>query len=123
MIRLFAYRRKAFDEPFDGIVYVVMVGMGFATLENIGYVLQHGMGTGILRIFLSVPAHATFAILMGDHLGLAKFDAANIKKIFIPGCFLAGYFSWHVRLFFIFGQYYFACCRCNYFVYCGHTII
>ncbi|MBC7509686.1 MAG: PrsW family intramembrane metalloprotease [Ferruginibacter sp.] len=80
MIRLFAYRRKAFDEPFDGIVYVVMVGMGFATLENIGYVLQHGMGTGILRMFLSVPAHATFAILMGYHLGLAKFDAANRKK-------------------------------------------
>ena len=48
-LRFVPYRRKSFDDPFDGIVYAVMVGMGFATLENIGYVLQHGFGTGILR--------------------------------------------------------------------------
>ncbi len=79
-IRIVPYRRRAFDDPFDGIVYAVMVGMGFATLENIGYVLQHGFATGILRMFLSVPAHATFAVLMGYHMGLAKFDPANRKK-------------------------------------------
>ena len=77
MVRYFAYRRKAFDDPFDGIIYAVMVSMGFATLENIGYVSQHGMATGIVRMFLSVPAHATFAVLMGYQLGLAKFDSKN----------------------------------------------
>lgn len=80
MIRFFGYRRKSFDEPFDGIVYAVMVGMGFATLENIGYVYQNGIGTGILRMFLAVPAHATFAIIMGYYIGLAKFDATNRAK-------------------------------------------
>ena len=79
-LRFVPYRRKSFDDPFDGIVYSVMVGMGFATLENIGYVLQHGMGTGILRMFLSVPAHGTFAVLMGYYIGLAKFDQARRKK-------------------------------------------
>ena len=79
-LRFVPYRRKYFDDPFDGIVYAVMVGMGFATLENIGYVLQHGMGTGILRMFLSVPAHGTFAVLMGYYIGLAKFDQARRKK-------------------------------------------
>jgi RsiW-degrading membrane proteinase PrsW (M82 family) len=74
MVRLFAFKRTAFDDPFDGIVYTVMVGMGFATLENIGYVYENGMATGIVRMFLSVPAHATFAVLMGYHIGLAKFD-------------------------------------------------
>lgn len=83
MLLLFAYRKKSFDEPFDGIVYAVMVGMGFATLENIGYVLQNGMGTGIVRMFLSVPAHATFAVLMGYHVGLAKFDATNKTRHFL----------------------------------------
>lgn len=84
MIRIFGYRRKSFDEPFDGIVYAVIVGMGFATLENIGYVYQNGMATGILRMFLSVPAHATFAVLMGYYMGLAKFDAGNnIKYLFL----------------------------------------
>jgi len=79
-LRFIPYRRKAFDDPFDGILYAVMVGMGFATIENIGYVTQHGLGTGILRMFLSVPAHGTFAVLMGYHIGLAKFDVANRKK-------------------------------------------
>jgi len=80
MVRYFAYRRKAFDDPFDGIVYAVMVSMGFATLENIGYVQLHGFATGIVRMFISVPAHATFGILMGYFLGLAKFNSSN--KIF-----------------------------------------
>ena len=76
-LRFYAYPKKAFDDPFDGIIYAVMVGMGFATLENIGYVMQHGIGTGITRMFLSVPAHATFAVLMGYHAGLAKFHPAK----------------------------------------------
>jgi RsiW-degrading membrane proteinase PrsW (M82 family) len=86
-LRFIPYRRKSFDDPFDGIVYAVMVGMGFATLENIGYVLQHGFGTGILRMFLSVPAHGTFAVLMGYHIGLAKFDPVNRKKYMVLAIF------------------------------------
>ena len=82
-LRLFSFKRKAFDDPFDGIIYAVMVSMGFATLENIGYVTQHGFATGITRMFLSVPAHATFGVLMGYHFGLAKFDPDNRKEYFI----------------------------------------
>ncbi len=77
VLRLYCYPKKAFDDPFDGIMYAVVVSMGFATLENIGYVLEHGIGTGITRMFLSVPAHATFAVLMGYHVGLAKFYPAR----------------------------------------------
>ncbi len=73
MIRWYAYPKKSFDEPFDGIVYAIMTGMGFATFENIGYVLSNGMSTGIIRMFISVPAHAAFAVMMGYYLGLAKF--------------------------------------------------
>lgn len=92
MLRLFAYPRKAFDDPFDGITYAVMVGMGFATLENIGYVLDNGIGTGIVRMFISVPAHGTFAVLMGYHIGLAKFEPAKrrwhmLQAIFWPVLF------------------------------------
>lgn len=85
VLRFFAYTRKAFDDPFDGIVYAVMVGMGFATLENIGYVMAHGIGTGITRMLLSVPAHATFAVLMGYHVGLAKFDPERRNWYFLLG--------------------------------------
>ena len=50
-----------------------MVGMGFATLENVLYVFEYGASTGFLRMFTAVPAHATFAVLMGYFLGKAKF--------------------------------------------------
>lgn len=72
-IRFILFRNRNFNEPFDGIVYAAMVGMGFATLENILYVYQYGIPTGIMRMFTAVPAHACFAILMGYYLGLAKF--------------------------------------------------
>lgn len=72
-IRFILYNNKNFNEPFDGIVYSCMVGMGFATLENILYVFQYGAPTGFIRMFTAVPAHATFAVLMGYFLGKAKF--------------------------------------------------
>ena len=75
MLLWYAYRKKEFDEPFDGIVYAVMVGMGFATVENISYVSQYGLMTGIMRLFMAVPAHASFAIIMGYFMGKARFSA------------------------------------------------
>lgn len=74
IVRYFAQPNKEFNEPFDGIVYAVMVSMGFATLENVLYVLQYGVQTGVIRAFTAVPAHATFAVLMGFFMGKAKFS-------------------------------------------------
>lgn len=73
VIYWFAYRNPNFDEPFDGIVYSVMVGMGFATFENIKYVTHGDLSVAVMRMFTAVPAHATFAIIMGYFLGKAKF--------------------------------------------------
>src|SRR3982751_2904618 len=72
-VRFVLYQNKNFNEPFDGIVYAVMVGMGFAAVENVIYVFQQGFVTGVLRVFTAVPAHATFAVIMGYFLGKAKF--------------------------------------------------
>ena len=72
---VYPYRSRFFNEPMDGIVYAVMVGMGFATLENIMYALQYGLETIVLRAFTAVPAHAAFAVIMGYYFGKAKFEA------------------------------------------------
>jgi RsiW-degrading membrane proteinase PrsW (M82 family) len=69
-----------------------MISMGFATLENIGYVLNYGFKTGIIRMFLSVPSHGAFAVLMGYHVGLAKFDAPRGIQHIIKGLLLAIFF-------------------------------
>ena len=74
-LRLYAYPKDAFNEPMDGIVYAVMVGMGFATLENVLYTFSEngGIATAIGRAFTAVPAHGAFAVMMGAYVGLAKF--------------------------------------------------
>ncbi|WP_299549734.1 YhfC family glutamic-type intramembrane protease [Seonamhaeicola sp.] len=78
IVRYYAQRHTEFNEPFDGIVYAVMVSMGFAATENIFYVLEGGYQTAILRAFTAVPAHATFGILMGYYMGKAKFSKNKV---------------------------------------------
>ncbi|QTE23937.1 PrsW family intramembrane metalloprotease [Polaribacter cellanae] len=78
IVKFYAQRNAAFNEPFDGIVYAVMVSMGFAALENVLYTFQHGAETGLMRAFTAVPAHATFGILMGYFMGRAKFSNNRI---------------------------------------------
>ncbi len=86
-VRFYCYKKDAFNEPFDGITYAVMVSMGFAALENILYVFDNGMGIGIARMFTAVPAHAVFAIIMGYYLGIQKIH--HKKYAGIIGLFLA----------------------------------
>ncbi|WP_147678829.1 PrsW family intramembrane metalloprotease [Algibacter pacificus] len=74
IVRYFAQNRKAFNEAFDGIVYAVMVSMGFAATENIFYVFESGFETAFLRAITAIPAHATFGVLMGYFMGKAKFS-------------------------------------------------
>ncbi|PSL46726.1 protease prsW family protein [Chitinophaga niastensis] len=92
VLLFYAYPKKAFNEPMDGIVYAVMIGMGFATLENIAYVGRFGFSTGVARMFLSVPAHATFAILMGYYTGLAKFIPQKSESLLLRALLVAVFF-------------------------------
>ena len=60
-----AYRSPEFDEVMDGIVYCATAALGFASVENVFYVLSGGVETGILRAILSVPGHGLNGSLMG----------------------------------------------------------
>lgn len=70
---IFIWKSQYFDEYFDGLEYAACVGLGFAGLENIMYVIQGGMGVAIGRAIFAVPAHFFFAIFMGYFFALAKF--------------------------------------------------
>jgi RsiW-degrading membrane proteinase PrsW (M82 family) len=85
------FPRPQFDEPYDGITYSVMIGMGFATLENVMYVLraENGYMVGWLRAFTAVPAHATFAVAMGYFTGLAKFNREKRFSYLVKGLIVA----------------------------------
>ena len=68
------YQHIAFDEPYDGIVYGAGVSLGFATMENILYLLANGVEHAFTRAILPVSSHALFGVIMGYYLGKAKFS-------------------------------------------------
>jgi RsiW-degrading membrane proteinase PrsW (M82 family) len=70
---LLVWRSPSFNDKFDGIVYAVYVSLGFAGVENILYVFESGLQTGLLRMVTAVPAHTIFGITMGFYFGMAKF--------------------------------------------------
>jgi RsiW-degrading membrane proteinase PrsW (M82 family) len=104
-IRGILFRSKHFYKPFDGIVFSVMVGMGFATAENIVYVLNGDGGTAIVRMFTAVPAHAIFGVIMGYFIGEAKVFKSSSGLFSFMGLFFAsfahGYYDFFLFLSFI----------------------
>jgi RsiW-degrading membrane proteinase PrsW (M82 family) len=103
-LRLYAYTSDEFNEPMDGIVYSVLISMGFATLENIFYSLQ-GLPVALARAVTAVPAHASFGVLMGAFVGMAKFLPQQRGQIMFLGVFLAVLFHGLYDFFLLQKQY------------------
>ncbi len=75
-----SFREKHFDSFYDSIVYSTFVSLGFAVFENIMYVFQNGLTTGLLRAVTAIPLHASCGLIMGYFLGLAKQSHINNNK-------------------------------------------
>jgi RsiW-degrading membrane proteinase PrsW (M82 family) len=85
-----AFDSPEFNEPMDGIVYCSAASLGFASLENIFYVVGTGsVAVGIARAVLSVPGHAFMGVLMGYWVGKAKMEPENKDKYIMVGFLLA----------------------------------
>lgn len=80
MLWVLVSKNPYFDEKFDGMLYAVCVGMGFATLENIDYVVVkggiHWNEIAAIRAVLAVPMHYGCAVIMGYRYSMAKFNPA-----------------------------------------------
>ena len=114
-----SYHSKSVNRSYDLVIYSVMVSLGFAFFENIIYIFQFGITTGLIRDFLSVPGHAMFGAFMGYYLGKCKYHSSksnHIRKIFylilsilIPSLFHATFDfllsvnnPWYMVIFFVF---------------------
>ena len=97
MMRGFLYKRKAFNEPYDGIMYMVMIGMGFAAIENLLYVFGQpsygeSLAVGGWRAITSIPAHGVFAVMMGFFAGKAKYTRSGASILLLSGLAMAVFF-------------------------------
>lgn len=94
-VYLFAYHNREFDEPMDGIVYATSSALGFASIENLIYllpitILPVFLFTGFFRAIFSVPGHALFSVMWGYSLGIAKFRPPGKRYMIIAGGLLLG---------------------------------
>jgi len=101
----YSYRQDFFNEPLDGIIYTMMIGMGFASVENIIYAQKFGMETVLVRSLTAVPAHAVFAVVMGYFVGMSKFVETK-KTAYILRGFLLAVFIHGLYDFFLLQEYY-----------------
>lgn len=77
-------KEKNFNERLDGIIYSVFLSLGFATVENIIYILfedpTSAFEVGVIRSIISVPAHMIFAVIMGYYISKYRFTSSKAKK-------------------------------------------
>lgn len=86
-----AYRFLEFQKPYDGIIYGVAVSLGYASAENILYLMAYGfdMEYALLRAFLPVSSHAVFGVIMGYYYGKSKFaNSENRCKLLCLALFV-----------------------------------
>ncbi|MGL5330636.1 MAG: PrsW family intramembrane metalloprotease [Peptostreptococcaceae bacterium] len=77
-------KEKYFTEKLDGIIYSVFLSLGFATVENLIYILYESdalvLQVSLSRAVIAIPAHIMFAITMGYYISKYKFEKYKFKK-------------------------------------------
>ncbi|MBU8907214.1 glutamic-type intramembrane protease PrsW [Desertibacillus haloalkaliphilus] len=72
-----SYKHARFNEHYDGIVFGAAISLGFATVENILYLIAYGIEGAIGRAFFPVSSHALFGVIMGYYLGKASVSSSK----------------------------------------------
>src|SRR5215475_8343721 len=83
VVYFYAYQRKEFDEPLDGVIFSATAALGFAAVENVFYLARNDPALVLLRGPLSNPGHALFSALWGLSLSKAK-AAPNLVRRRLP---------------------------------------
>src|SRR3954469_19985443 len=89
VVRYTIYMSREFDEPMDGIVYMMACGTGYAVWVNYhrlsGQNHEVQLAIGAAQAVVTTLAHASFAGLLGFVMGRAKFSrrSAPVRGILL----------------------------------------
>ncbi|WP_042223572.1 glutamic-type intramembrane protease PrsW [Oceanobacillus manasiensis] len=96
------YHHSEFDAHYDGIVYAVAISLGFATVENVLYLLTNGIEYAFSRAIFPVSSHALIGVIMGYYFGKAKINKQhkkrNIVMAFIIPFLLHGTYNYILKI-------------------------
>lgn len=82
-VRLGPYRSLYFDEPRDGLVYAAAARLGFASLENLVYILNFGPEVMLGRAPISTLAHVIFGSFWGYGLALQAQEGTRARWVWL----------------------------------------
>ncbi len=72
-LKFFYFPRKDFKTPIDGIIFSVIIAMGFATMNNIlTFINIPNLSVNAINAWTAGPANIIFGILLGFFVGLGK---------------------------------------------------
>ena len=76
ILRYYVFPKKTFDGPSDGIIFSVIISLGFSSIANILYVFDlfdsADMNPTLAHAYTAGLANIFFAIAMGFFVGMAK---------------------------------------------------
>ena len=92
-----ALRRPCFDEPVDALIYLITVALGFASLENLLFLLKIfgtqgssvGFLTGNLRFLGATLLHVVASGAVGASIAFSFFHKEKLFRNVLGGLFLA----------------------------------
>lgn len=93
VMKKLTWKNSEFNYTFDAVVYAVTVSLGFATLENILYVMDGDIVTALMRAVLAVPGHAIDGVFMGYYYGMAKLKGRTNPKILLIPVIMHGFYD------------------------------
>lgn len=82
---LFVFDNKYYDDIYDGLVYMMLIALSFAGLENVMYAfsestIQESISLSIMRDITTIPLHVICGIIIGYFLSLSSFSKNKEKK-------------------------------------------
>jgi protease PrsW len=74
ILRFYYLPKESFTKPFDGILFSVMIAMGYATTANAYFLYEWKYSADVQIVLYTLPvANLFIGIIMGFFTGMAKF--------------------------------------------------
>lgn len=82
---MFIFDNKYYDDIYDGVVYMALIALSFAGLENIMYAfsestVNNSVSLALMRDFTTIPLHVICGVVIGYFVSLGNFSKDKSKK-------------------------------------------
>ena len=84
---LFIFDNKYYDDIYDGPVYMAIIALSFAAVENLMYAfsestIDKSVSLALMRDLTTIPLHVICGVVIGYFLSLANFSKTKKNKFY-----------------------------------------